>query len=190
MYVDEIEARRPVYSSSYGRTAHALYIAPLLYEHETLLVSLSSMGSLVQGMIRGTCCSKRDLICGIKHLKQTLQRVNQRVYEKRWAAHTGGTSSQYSRVGDRLVTSEFAQEEVSSSARLASNTTKALPRSREANSNGSPASLEAPDADDAVLFNAFSYASNSCVSAFLAIANICLENCECLGGPSMADDVG
>lgn len=180
-----------MYAKFYGRTAHTLFIAPLMYEHETLLVSLYNLGNLVQNSLHGTCCSQRDMGCAIKHLKQTLGRVNRRIYELRWAVHSGNVLNigiQENTVGSICAPSNtdgsICKKSVSmSSIPAPSSMTQASGIETDSREGHAPTpQVEALDADDAVLFNAFSFSSNSCVAAFLAIANICEENIVCLGG--------
>lgn len=85
-----ILGRRPVLSGHYHSTAHAIFIVPLAYEHETLLVSLFHLGKTVQELLRAQDSPRAlaSLQCAIRHLKQTLRLIHSRVSSLRKAIHS------------------------------------------------------------------------------------------------------
>lgn len=164
-----ILGRRPVLSGHYQSTAHDIFIAPLAYEHETLLVSLFHLGQTVQELLRAEDSPRAlaSLQCAIRHVKATLRLIHNRVSSLRRAIHSLRPSAPGARISDGSAALALL---ATLSDRAGSGET-----GDNADSTGRVNSQDAAlmHVDDIVLYNAFSFASNACAAAFLSIADLC-----------------
>lgn len=169
--------RKPVLSGQYNQTALRIFVWPLFYEHETLVVSLFHVSYVVQKLLvaENDPRSLASLQCAIRHLKMSLRVLHGRIGEVRRTIHSSMEGSNASKRSE----SKSGMRRVLSTGMLAD----------------SAAVLEIPDlspgrdlrdflqgVDDMVLYNAFSFASNGCMAAFLSIANCCEQHVACLLG--------
>lgn len=168
-----ILGRRPVLSGHYESTAHDTFIAPLAYEHETLLVSLFHLGKTIQELLRAQDSPRAlpSLQCAIRHVRQTLRLIHNRVSSLRRAIHNQHPSAP---PGARIsgVTATVAASALpdrSSSSGESGGNPKVFGRADSQDA-------ESMHVDDIVLYNAFSFASNACAAAFLSIADLCEAN--------------
>jgi Fusaric acid resistance protein-like len=77
-----ILGRRPILSGTYGRHAHLLYVDPMIFEYETMLVSLNNVVSIsARHLGTGKCDAGyvEDLASAIRHLSLTLRVMDDRL---------------------------------------------------------------------------------------------------------------
>jgi hypothetical protein len=163
--------RRPMLSGRYRRTAHALFVAPLVYERETLIVSLFHLGHVVQHLLQAQTDppSLDALQCSVRHLRMTLRVVQRRVADLRRAAH--GTTPPSSALDGGASRGNRSVDEMRRCVSTGC-IDETAPRERAGGVDGGGL----PHVDDIVLYNAFSFSSNACIAAFLSIADVCERN--------------
>lgn len=193
-----ILGRRPILSphGRYGRTAHKLYIDPLMYEYETILVSLSNLTFAIQ-----RCLDKNadggtvaELSRGIAHVSATLRVIQTRAADIRAAAHhrirfgdDAGDPSVGARSGPRAelryVEASYGPSTTSpwrlrrSVSCLAALGRKKPPvqarltRSTSLDGDELRQEIGLVRVDDAVLYSAFQYAASATIAAFLLVAS-------------------
>lgn len=167
--------RRPVLSGEYRGTAHDLFVLPLFYEHETLMVSLFHVANVVQKLLVAEKDQRAlaSLQCAIRHLKMTLRVMHGRIGEVRRVIH-GSVDDETS---SKHVAMKGDFRRVLSTGILADAAAAEVPKQYHGRELSNVLHV-----DDMVLYNAFSFASNGCMAAFLSIADVCEDHVHCLLG--------
>lgn len=182
-----ILGRRPIFSKSYGRSVFEHYISPMLHVYETAYMSLHNLAGIV---VR--CISEKkaadfeenvaDLRRAINHLARVrgdLRRdVEKRTHEfQRFSALAlaNRKACRFSTAGEP-VDDSFAQLVLNDIGSLSLAAEGDLRRTWSMNDVPGKEANAGPGlcADDVVVFDAFSFITDGCLSAFIRIANAVL----------------
>lgn len=200
-----ILGRRPIFCGSYSRTAHDLYIKPLLYMYETTQVSLHNLvGSTQRALTDGSKANLKDLSLdlheAVAHLARSRAMFRREV--QRRAALTafaaGRTSASLSATrkhpSQSRVLGSHSLDDLGPIATEMQGFMRAMHSSGDSPDREStlPISVSLEDvrlktmreegtyltSDDTVLFNAFTFVADGSLSAFVRIARVVLRDAE------------
>jgi hypothetical protein len=183
-----ILGRRPILSgqATYGQSAHLVYVNPLLFEYETMLVSLHSMVAFAERCIamKTDQSSVDDLRSAVLHLCKTLRRLQDGTSSQRHNLHTGWRALHRPRADKLrrlhhdpavLIRGDSACS-LSGVVDLRRQRHRKLRRSHSMDVRTLGEDPFLPALDDIVLYNAFQYASDACVLSFIEIADAIIDD--------------
>jgi hypothetical protein len=182
-----ILGRRPILSglAKYGRSAHFVYVSPLMFEYETMLVSIHNLVAFAERCIvrKTDLSSEEDLKSALAHLTMTMNRLRAGTSRLRRRLHAGGGAWRSQRAAHHIALSRTSGQLARTRSALSLSALDELPtnrpvlrRSHSMDVSSLHEDLSLPAIDDLVLYNAFQYASDTCVASFIQIAEAIIDD--------------
>lgn len=186
-------SRRPVLSGSYGSSAFEKYIAPCIYQYETVQISLSNLvGAATRTLEKKSHKELQDayldLLRGLRHLAESREELHHAIRTRSIRPGEGACIGNLRRChsDDSAVTGlRVRDDDLMRSIKARNSGAPTVPIRRSVSFDDNILSLHTQGhkhqqlrPDDAVLFVAFSFASSGCLNAFARIARDVIQEVE------------
>lgn len=173
MELGSLLCRKPIFTGSYGRCVYDYFIRPMLSHYESIQISLNNLVSMTNVAIQGGTREKMaenmlDLVQAVSHLARIRSEIRQDL-EVRWKKFCKERTASLS-VRVRTAAKRDKEQKDEGEMRSGWDIPRSLSENDAANVDGSLC------IDDVVLFNAFSFVVDGCISAYGRIAAIVLSD--------------